>query len=75
LNIFLRDHSTCQYCGKIFGRNQLTLDHVVPLARGGKSQPGNVVPACKSCNREKSLDTPVDRLLKEIAGSDSSGDE
>jgi 5-methylcytosine-specific restriction protein A len=56
-------------------RHGLTLDHVVPLARGGKSQPGNVVPACKSCNREKSLDTPVDRLLKEIAGSDSSGDE
>ncbi len=56
----------CYYCQKKFASSQLTLDHVVPLARGGKSQPGNVVPACKSCNREKSLDTPVDQLLKKL---------
>jgi hypothetical protein len=32
---------------------ELTMDHVVPLARGGKSTKGNVVPACKPCNNKK----------------------
>ena len=62
----------CYYCQNRFSPAQLTLDHVVPLARGGKSQPGNVVPACKDCNREKSLDTPVDQILKQLKLNDSS---
>ena len=62
----------CYYCQQKFSPSQLTLDHVVPLARGGKSQPGNVVPSCKSCNREKSLDTPVDQILKKLKLSSSS---
>ncbi len=61
------NRGVCYYCEKKFAPGQLTLDHVVPLARGGKSQPGNVVPACKACNREKSLDTPVDRVLAIMA--------
>jgi 5-methylcytosine-specific restriction protein A len=62
----------CYYCQRKFEPGSLTLDHVVPLARGGRSQAGNVVPACKPCNREKSLDTPVDQLLKQLKSSDSS---
>src|SRR4051794_6630564 len=56
----------CHYCQKKFKPAELTLDHVVPLARGGKSQPGNMVPACAECNRSKRLDTPVDRILRQL---------
>jgi 5-methylcytosine-specific restriction protein A len=54
----------CHYCEKKFQPSELTLDHVVPLARGGVSKPGNVVPACKECNQNKKLHTPVDEILK-----------
>jgi len=43
----------CHYCGREVGTRRLTLDHVVPLIRGGKSVRGNVVPACKDCNSAK----------------------
>lgn len=46
----------CHYCGRPTPARQLTMDHIVPLARGGRSTKGNVVPACKDCNnRKKSL--------------------
>jgi 5-methylcytosine-specific restriction enzyme A len=56
----------CHYCQKKVLSRDLTMDHVVPLARGGRSQPGNVVPACKDCNRDKRLKTPVDQLLAKL---------
>lgn len=43
----------CHYCGARFASGELTLDHVVPLVRGGKSNRGNCVPACKECNTRK----------------------
>ena len=43
----------CHYCGREVGARSLTLDHVVPLIRGGKSVRANVVPACKDCNTAK----------------------
>jgi 5-methylcytosine-specific restriction protein A len=43
----------CHYCGKDVGAKALTMDHVVPLVRGGRSNKGNLVPACKQCNDEK----------------------
>jgi 5-methylcytosine-specific restriction endonuclease McrA len=43
----------CYYCGKEFSPGELSMDHVVPLIRGGKSTKGNVVPACKVCNNKK----------------------
>ena len=43
----------CHYCGKKFPPHALTMDHVVPIARGGKSTKGNVVAACKECNNKK----------------------
>ena len=43
----------CYYCGKEFSPGELSMDHVVPLIRGGKSTKGNVVPACKECNNKK----------------------
>jgi 5-methylcytosine-specific restriction endonuclease McrA len=56
----------CHYCGEKFPAKQLTMDHVVPLARGGTSTQGNIVPACRECNRDKKLEMPVDRLLKQL---------
>jgi 5-methylcytosine-specific restriction endonuclease McrA len=43
----------CHYCGKKFPPRELTMDHLVPLIRGGRSTKGNVVPACKECNTRK----------------------
>ena len=49
-NIFKRDRFSCQYCGT--GRD-LTLDHVIPRSRNGKSTWNNLVTACKNCNSRK----------------------
>ncbi len=43
----------CHYCGQSVAPKELTLDHIVPLARGGRSTKGNCVPACKECNSQK----------------------
>ena len=43
----------CHYCGAVVGLRALTMDHVVPLVRGGRSVRGNTVPACKDCNSMK----------------------
>ncbi|MDY0189258.1 MAG: HNH endonuclease [Desulfuromonas sp.] len=43
----------CYYCGGSFAPKELTLDHVVPLIRGGRTSKGNCVPACKLCNSKK----------------------
>jgi 5-methylcytosine-specific restriction protein A len=53
----------CAYCGDRFAPGELTMDHVVPIARGGRSAKGNVVPSCKKCNVHKKLLTPAERLL------------
>lgn len=56
----------CHYCQKKFRPEELTMDHIVPVARGGTSTPGNVVAACKACNATKKLDTPAEVLLREL---------
>ncbi len=43
----------CHYCGRKFPPAELTMDHLQPLALGGKSSKGNVVPSCKECNTRK----------------------
>jgi len=43
----------CHYCGCAVGPRALTLDHVVPLIRGGRSVRANMVPSCKDCNSKK----------------------
>ncbi len=50
----------CYYCHRQVGREQLTMDHVVPLIRGGKSRKGNIVPACKECNNKKKYLLPIE---------------
>lgn len=52
-NIYRRDKYRCQYCKRKFTRDKLTLDHVVPKSKGGKSLWTNVVACCKACNEAK----------------------
>ena len=50
----------CHHCGGTFAPNELTMDHLVPVIRGGKSTKGNLVPSCKSCNSERKHRLPFE---------------
>ncbi len=50
----------CHYCGNKFPAAELTMDHLVPLVRGGRSTKGNLVPACKECNTKKKHQLPFE---------------
>lgn len=50
----------CYYCRRRVGSRKLTMDHLIPLGRGGTSIRGNVVPACKECNTRKRSMVPVE---------------
>jgi 5-methylcytosine-specific restriction endonuclease McrA len=52
-SLYLRDLYTCQYCGDVFPDRDLTIDHVIPVSRYGKTSWENCVAACKSCNGAK----------------------
>lgn len=60
-NIYERDKNTCQYCGKIFDRKDLNLDHVIPRDRGGQTHWENIVCSCIRCNTKK-----ANRLAHEV---------
>lgn len=62
----LLNQGICHYCQNKFASKDLTMDHIVPIARGGTSTPGNIVPSCRPCNQEKKLETPAERLLKKL---------
>jgi 5-methylcytosine-specific restriction endonuclease McrA len=57
-NIFLRDRHTCQYCGRHGSQAELTIDHLVPRSRGGRTAWDNVVLACTACNTRKGSRLP-----------------
>lgn len=48
----------CHYCGKTFKPDELTMDHLIPVSRGGLSEKMNIVPACKECNNKKKYFLP-----------------
>lgn len=50
----------CHYCGVTFPAEELTMDHIVPITRGGTSTRGNLVPACKECNNRKKYLLPLE---------------
>lgn len=64
--VLARDHYTCQYCGLMPPRQQLTLDHVLPRSRGGKTVWENVVTACDKCNGRKGNRTPAEANMRLI---------
>lgn len=55
-----RSSGVCHYCGGKFKPAELTMDHLIPVARGGKSVQGNLVPACKECNSKKKYLLPME---------------
>jgi 5-methylcytosine-specific restriction endonuclease McrA len=55
-NILIRDRFTCAYCGKAGKR--LTMDHVIPKSKGGKTDFDNCVTCCEACNNKKGSKTP-----------------
>ncbi len=56
----------CHYCGQQVGGENLTMDHVIPVSRGGKSVKSNIVPCCKACNNEKKNITPAEQILSTL---------
>lgn len=54
-NLFRRDNGECQYCGS---RRHLTIDHIIPRSKGGKTSWTNLVTACNRCNVNKGDKTP-----------------
>ena len=58
LRIFVRDRFRCQYCGRHKSAQELTLDHILPRSRRGRSVPENLVAACVECNLRKGGRTP-----------------
>lgn len=59
-NIYARDEFTCQYCARVFEPEDLTFDHVIPVAQGGKRGWENIATACEPCNRRKAARTPAE---------------
>jgi 5-methylcytosine-specific restriction endonuclease McrA len=57
-NVLVRDHHTCAYCGS--SQKALTIDHVVPVSRGGKNDFDNCVACCRPCNCQKGNRTPLE---------------
>jgi len=63
-NILLRDRHTCQFCGRVLPASSLTLDHVVPRSRGGRTEWENLVACCHRCNSLKGDRLPEEAGLK-----------
>ena len=63
-NIYARDASRCQYCGKHFSTKELTIDHVVPRVQGGMNTWDNLVCACVRCNARKGGRTPTQANMR-----------
>lgn len=60
-NLFKRDRNICAYCGKHYGDDKLTRDHIIAVSKGGKNTWTNCVTACKGCNNYKD-----DKSLEEL---------
>jgi 5-methylcytosine-specific restriction protein A len=64
----------CYYCGETFQPSELTMDHVLPVVRGGKSTKSNCVPCCKECNNDKKFLTPAELIMRELENETSPED-
>lgn len=62
----------CYYCGEHFPAKKLTMDHLLPVARGGSSSKGNIVACCKECNTRKSnmLPSELEEFLERVSGNE-----
>lgn len=62
-NLYIRDKNTCQYCGCKPGTKELSIDHVVPTSRGGRTCWENCVLACTNCNARKANRFPSEAKM------------
>jgi 5-methylcytosine-specific restriction protein A len=58
----------CYHCEQKFCPDELTMDHLIPIARGGKSDKKNCVPSCKDCNTQKGYKTRAEMALAKLQG-------
>lgn len=65
--VLTRDQYVCQYCGATPLRKYLTIDHILPRSRGGKTTWENTVTACQKCNGRKGNRTPTEANMKLLA--------
>lgn len=63
-NILLRDRYTCQFCDRVLPASELTLDHVIPRSRGGRTDWDNLVACCHACNNRKGDRLPEEAGLR-----------
>lgn len=66
-NLFARDHTRCQYCGRRFPASELSVDHLIPRSKGGTTCWENVVCACTRCNVKKGGRTPEQAHMTLVA--------
>ena len=66
-SILARDRFRCQYCGVKGNQFELTLDHILPRSRGGRTEADNLCAACKSCNQRKGDRTPDEARMPLLA--------
>lgn len=59
----------CYHCEQRFSAVELTMDHLIPIARGGKSDKKNCVPSCKECNTKKGYKTRAELAMDELKKS------
>ena len=69
------DKGICHYCGGKFKPGELSMDHIVPVARGGRSNKGNIVPCCKACNNRKKYLTPAEMILEQLERKEQAEEE
>ena len=65
---------TCYYCGHRFAADELTMDHIIPIIRGGRSTKNNIATACKDCNNKKKHMLPMEweEYLSNLTRNDDS---
>jgi 5-methylcytosine-specific restriction endonuclease McrA len=63
-NLYVRDRYICQYCAKKFPTGMLSMEHVLPKSRGGKTNWNNVVTGCIICNARKGNRTPEEAKMR-----------
>jgi len=70
-----RSDGICHYCSRHFPPKSLTMDHLIPLTRGGRSEKSNLVPCCKECNKAKGnlLPTEWEEYLARIRQENPEG--
>lgn len=64
MNLYRRDAYSCQYCGSPMSIQRLTIDHVLPKSKGGRTSWENCVAACRACNQKKSDRTPLEARMR-----------